>query len=99
MSHFFLMVHRPPAPSIGDETVSKPKFTLFNESRIGNVTSQEDIMFAGADNNEMWWLVDGHQKDLDIEGSKEMRMVGIAYGMPLKLEQFGLFHVSCGIAY
>lgn len=44
----------------------------------------------------MWRLVNGHQKELDIERSKEM-MVGIAYGMPFELEQYGLFHVSLHI--
>ena len=41
-------------------------------------------------------VVDGHHKELDIEGSKEM-MVSIAYGMPFELKQFGLFHVALHI--
>jgi hypothetical protein len=82
--------------SLGDVTESQPQCTLFNETRIGNVTSQEDIRFGGDDDNEMLRVVDGHRKELDIERSKEM-MVGIAYGMPFELEQFGLFHVSLHI--
>jgi hypothetical protein len=37
--------------------------------------------------------VDDHRCELKIYDTQEM-MVGIAYGMPFELEQFGLFHVS-----
>jgi hypothetical protein len=70
--------------------------TLFNETRIGPFTNQQDIPVSGEDDNEMLWIVDDHRRCLKIDDSKEM-MVGIAYGMPFELEQFGLFHVSMHI--
>jgi hypothetical protein len=42
-------------------------------------------------------VVDDCRLELKIDDSKEM-MVGIAYSMPFKLEQFELFHVSLHIA-
>jgi hypothetical protein len=44
----------------------------------------------------MLQIVSNHHHELKIADSKEM-MVGIAYGMPFELEQFGLFHVSMHI--
>ena len=72
------------------------KGTLFNESRIGNITGQEDLEVAGTDDHDMLQIVQSHRRELKIDDSKEM-MVGIAYGMPFELEQFGLFHVSMHI--
>jgi hypothetical protein len=44
----------------------------------------------------MLQIVSNHHHELKIADSKEM-MVGIAYGMPFELEQFGLFNVSMHI--
>jgi hypothetical protein len=41
-------------------------------------------------------VVDNHHWELNIVESKEM-MVAISYGMPFKLAQFSLFHVSLHI--
>ncbi len=72
------------------------KSILFNESRIGNITGQEDLPVTSSDNQDMLQIVNDHCHELKIADSKEM-MVGIAYGMPYELEQFGLFHVSLHI--
>jgi hypothetical protein len=70
--------------------------TLFNEKRIGHFTNQQDIPVTVEDDTKMLWIVDDHHRCLKIDDSKEM-MVGIAYGMPFELEQFGIFHVSMHI--
>ncbi len=44
----------------------------------------------------MLQIVDDHRWGLKIDDSKQM-MVGIVYGMPFELDQFGLFHVSMHI--
>jgi hypothetical protein len=72
------------------------KSTLFNETRIGHFISQEDLPVMCNDDKEMLQIVDNHHRGLKIDDSKE-KMVGIAYGMPFDLEQFGLFHVSMHI--
>ena len=95
-NYYVSLLARGTPESDGGDKVNTPKCTLFNESRIGNVTSQEDVTFAGADENEMRRVVDGHRQELEIECSKEM-MVGVAYGMPFELDQFGLFHVALHI--
>ena len=86
-------------PTVEPNTITAPidQTTLFNETRIGLVTNQQDIPALGEDDNEMLRIVgDDHRRSLKIDDSKEM-MVGIAYGMPFELEQFGLFHVSMHI--
>jgi hypothetical protein len=95
-NYYVSLLARGSPKSDGDKAVSQSKSTLFNESRIGNVTSQEDVALAGAEDNEMRRIVDGHRKELAIEESKEM-MVGVAYGMPFELDQFSLFHVALHI--
>jgi hypothetical protein len=72
------------------------KSVLFNESRIGTITGQEDLPVTSSDDQDMLQIVNDHRRELKIADSKEM-MVGIAYGMPYELEQFGLFHVSLHI--
>jgi hypothetical protein len=57
---------------------------------MGKIEVYEDV------DKEMLRIVHDHQRELDIEESKEM-MLGLAYGMPFELEQFGLFHVSLHI--
>jgi hypothetical protein len=42
---------------------------------------------------DMLQIVIDHRRELKIHDTQEM-MVGIAYGMPYELQQFGLFHVS-----
>jgi hypothetical protein len=42
----------------------------------------------------MIWIVDDHCCVLKIKHTPEMMVLGIAYGMPFELKQFGLFHVS-----
>jgi hypothetical protein len=69
------------------------KSTLFNKTRIGQITCQVDLPVTGEDGTKMLQIVGDHQRELNVDDSKEM-MVGIAYGMPFELEQFGLFHVS-----
>jgi hypothetical protein len=72
------------------------KAILFNESCIGNITGQEDVLLSCADDHDMLQIVKSHRRELKIDDSKEM-MVGIAYGMPFEIKQFGLFHVSLHI--
>ena len=74
------------------------KSIIFNESCIGNITGQEDFLLSSSDDpdQDMLRIVCNHCRELKIADSKEM-MVGIAYGMPFELEQFGLFHVSLHI--
>jgi hypothetical protein len=69
------------------------KATLFNETRIGKYTGQEDLHVACDEEEEMLHIVDDHQCELQIHATQEM-MVGIAYAMPFELEQFRLSHVS-----
>jgi hypothetical protein len=85
-------------PTVEPNTTTGPieQTTLFNETLIGPFISQEDIPVTGEDDTEMLQIVDDHCRGLKIDDSKEM-MVGIAYGMPFELEQFGLFHVSMHI--
>jgi hypothetical protein len=70
--------------------------TLFNETRIGQFTSQEDLPVTSVDDTKMLPIVDDHRRGLQIEDSKE-RMVGIAHGVSFEQEQFILFHVSMHI--
>jgi hypothetical protein len=81
-------------PSMEPTSATDPtcKAILFNESRIGNVTCQEDVLLSCADDHDMLQTVKNHRRELKIADSEEM-MVGIVYGMPCELEQFGLFHV------
>ena len=69
---------------------------LFNESRLGNVTGQEDVIVATSEDQDMIKIVTDHRRELKVGDSKEM-MVGIAYAMPFELDQFALFHVSLHI--
>jgi hypothetical protein len=66
---------------------------MFNETRIGPFTKQDDLDVACDKEEEILQIMDDHQCELKIHDTQEM-MVGIAYGMPFELEQFGLFHVS-----
>jgi hypothetical protein len=75
---------------------SAGKSILFNETRIGLYTSQEDVPVAGDEGKEMLQIVDDHRRVLKIDDSKEL-MVGLACAMPFELQQFGLFHVSMHI--
>ena len=82
-------------PSVESTSATDPtcQAILFNESRIGNITGQEDVLLSGPDDHDMLQIVKNHRQELKIADSKE-RMVGIAQGMHFELEQFGLFHVS-----
>jgi hypothetical protein len=75
---------------------SKGTLTLYNETRYGLLIEQHDIDVAGDEEQEMLRIVGDHRRVLKIKDTQEM-MVGIVYGMPFELEQFGLFHVSLHI--
>jgi hypothetical protein len=85
-------------PTCGQDASTDPsgKATLYNETRIGPYTKQDDLDVACDEEEEMLKIVDDHRRELKIHDTQEM-MVGIAYGMPYELEQFGLFHVSMHI--
>jgi hypothetical protein len=85
-------------PSCGQDSTTDPagKNTLFNETRIGPFTGQEDVKVDADEEKEMLRIVEDHRRELKIQDTQEM-MVGIAYGMPFELEQFELFHVSMHI--
>jgi hypothetical protein len=93
--HLSLLAH---GPTIEPNTTMEPngKSTLFNETWIGHFSSQEDLPIMDGNDTEMLRIVDDHCRGLKIDDSKEMK-VGIAYGVPFELEQFGLFHVSMHI--
>jgi hypothetical protein len=89
-------VDQPASVTSPDPLETMSKSTLFNETRIGYYTGTEDIVVAGDEEAEMLRVVGDHRRVLNIKDTQEM-MVGIAYGMPFELEQFGLFHVSLHI--
>jgi hypothetical protein len=62
-------------------TTSKPngKSTLFNKTRIGHFTSQEDLPVMVDDDTKMLPIVDDHRCGLKIDGCSKEMMVGIAY--------------------
>jgi hypothetical protein len=73
------------------------KSILFNESRIGNVTGQEDMVVTSVEDHDiMLQIGTKHRMALKIPDTKEM-MVGVAYGMRFELDQFRLFHISLQI--
>jgi hypothetical protein len=96
-NYYVSLLSRGPAAK-GTDSIEEPngKSSLFNETRMGDITSQTDLPVTGEDDCTMLQIVGDHRRELKIDDSKEM-MVGIAYGMPFELDQFGLFHVSMHI--
>ena len=76
--------------------VSPCKTVLFNETRLGDTTDQEDVVIAADEEQDMLRVVSDHRRLLPISDSQEM-MVGIAYAMPYEVRQFELFNVCLHI--
>jgi hypothetical protein len=74
-------------PSMEPASATDPtcKAVIFNESCIGNITGQEDVLLSGADDHDMLQIVKHYNGELNISDSKEM-MVGIAYSMTFELQ-------------
>jgi hypothetical protein len=86
-----LLARTPKGDSVGP---AKP--ILYNETRIGQYTGQEEVHIAANEEQEMFCIVSDHRRVLKIDDSQEM-MVGIAYAMPFEIQQFDLFHVCMHI--
>jgi hypothetical protein len=70
---------------------------LFNETRVGSYTGQEDIYIGTSyEEQEMLCIVSDHRCVLQTKDSQEM-MVDIASAMPFEIQQFKLFHICCHI--
>jgi hypothetical protein len=83
------------APPPNDAARGKPR--LFNETRVGSYTEQEDIdIGTNYEEQEMLHIVSDHRRVLQIKDSQEM-MVGIAFAMPFEIQQFKLFPICCHI--
>ncbi len=95
-NYYVSLLARGPTCSQVSTTEPSGKKVLFNETRFGNFTGQEDVEVDGTEEKEMLRIVEDHRRVLKINDSQEM-MVGIAYGMPFELQQFELFHVSMHI--
>jgi hypothetical protein len=103
--HYYIsLLSRGPGDAVDALSTSKDPLSkdpvshsiLFNESRLGNVTGQEDEVGETSDDQDKLKIVTDHRRELKVDDSKEM-MVGIAYAMPFELDQFALFHVSLHI--
>jgi hypothetical protein len=92
--HYYIsLLARGPVASSDD---GASKSTLFNESSLGTISGDQDLPVVTSEDEKMLRIVNNRRRELKIADSKLM-MVGIAYGMPYELEQFGLFHVSLHI--
>ena len=106
LGHYYIsLLSRGPADAVEAMSTSKDPLSkdpvshsiLFNESRLGNVTGQEDVVVETSDDQDMLKIVTDHRRELKVDDSKEMMVLGIAHAMPFELDQFALFHVSLHI--